>query len=156
MNPRAAPALFATLLALGACDLLSGGPEPAGEGAARPISSPVPPGTAPQGTVAALAALAPPGPPVTPGLLERGRERYAIFCTPCHGERGRGEGVVTRYGFPSPPSLLDAAGADLPADRIVAIIGQGQGVMLPMGEQVVPEDRWAIAHYVRSLGDQVR
>ena len=68
---------------------------------------PFPPGTIARGSAARQAALAPPGPAVTPELLARGEDRFRVFCTPCHGPSGRGDGAVVSRGFPPPPSYHD-------------------------------------------------
>jgi mono/diheme cytochrome c family protein len=112
---------------------------------------PVPPGTIPRGAAAQAAALAPPGPDVTPVLVVRGEEQFRAFCSPCHGLSGRGDGVVVSRGFPAPPSYLqDPLRAITPA-QIVQVITHGKGRMFPYADRVLPEDRWAIAHYVKSL-----
>jgi mono/diheme cytochrome c family protein len=84
-------------------------------------------------------------------MLERGRERYTIYCVPCHSPAGDGDGRVVQRGFPAPPSyhierLLQAS------DRhFYDVIGHGHGVMYPYADRVAPEDRWAIVAYIRAL-----
>lgn len=95
-------------------------------------------------------ALAHP-PMVDKALLERGRERYEIFCTPCHGFGGDGDGAATRRGFPSPPSFYDARLMQAPAQHFVDVVTHGYGVMYSYGARVAPRDRWAIAAYIRAL-----
>jgi mono/diheme cytochrome c family protein len=112
---------------------------------------PVPPGTVPRGASAYAAALAPPGPPATPGLLARGRERFIVFCSPCHGASGTGDGIVVDRGFPRPPGYHQERQRDLPPEHIVSVITNGVGTMYPFAERIPPEDRWAIAHYVKAL-----
>ena len=90
-------------------------------------------------------------PALTPALLDRGEERYAIFCSVCHGVRGHGDGAVVKRGFPAPPSyhaprLMAAAPA-----YIVDVITNGHGVMYSYADRVPPADRWAIAAYVKAL-----
>jgi mono/diheme cytochrome c family protein len=115
---------------------------------------PVPPGTVPRGTAAHMAAVAPPGPEVTPSLVHRGRERFLAFCSPCHGGSGQGNGTVVSRGFPRPPSYHeDRIRAYSPA-QIVTVITEGKGLMYSYADRVPPEDRWAIAHYVKVLQDQ--
>ncbi|SLN65591.1 hypothetical protein ROJ8625_03352 [Roseivivax jejudonensis] len=97
------------------------------------------------------AALRMERPDVTPDLLARGRERFEIFCTPCHGYTGAGDGRVVERGFPQPPSLLSARLRTAPAEHFVRVIGTGYGVMFPYGDRVAPSDRWAIAAYIRAL-----
>ncbi len=112
---------------------------------------PVPPGTITRGTAAYEAALAPPGPQVTPSLISRGEERFRAFCSPCHGLSGRGDGTVVLRGFPPPPSYHEERVKALSPEQIVTVVTQGRGRMFPYADRVSPEDRWAIAHYVKRL-----
>jgi mono/diheme cytochrome c family protein len=84
--------------------------------------------------------------PPTPVPLARGRERYAIYCQPCHGLRGDGDGVIVRHGFPRPPAFAN----ETPAE-IVAIIANGRKAMYSYADRVPERDRWAIAAYVAQL-----
>ncbi|HEX2137143.1 MAG TPA: cytochrome c [Microvirga sp.] len=147
-------ALIALVLApvLGGCD--SGTKESRDVSSTRVVMRdhvPVPPETVPRGAGALAAGLAPPGPAVTPALLARGREQFAAFCSPCHGTSGRGDGTVVGRGFPRPPSYHEERLRGAPAAHFVAIITNGIGAMYPYAERVPPEDRWAIAHYVKAL-----
>ena len=90
-------------------------------------------------------------PPVTPALLARGRERFDIFCAPCHGLDGTGDGRVVQRGFPHPPSYLSGRLRDAPADHFLDVITNGFGVMYPYADRVAPADRWAIVAYIRAL-----
>jgi mono/diheme cytochrome c family protein len=92
-----------------------------------------------------------PEPLMTQEVLARGQERYEIFCTPCHGFAGDGDGMVVQRGFPAPPSFHTEIRRDMPAERIVNAITNGFGRMLPMAERIPPADRWAIAAYVKAL-----
>lgn len=111
--------------------------------------------TPPDGAVAqdaethARASAAPP--PVDLALLSRGRERFDIFCSPCHGFEGDGNGAVVRRGFPRPPSFYDAALTGAPARLFFDTITNGFGVMYAYGSRLSPQDRWAITAYVRAL-----
>ena len=116
----------------------------------RPYT-PVPPGSIARGTAAQAAALAPPGPEVTPVLISRGEERFRAFCSPCHGLSGRGDGMVVSRGFPPLPSYHEERLRALAPGQIVQVITHGKGRMFPYADRVMPEDRWAIAHYVKSL-----
>lgn len=92
-----------------------------------------------------------PEPLMTREVLVRGQERYEIFCTPCHGFAGDGDGMAVQRGFPAPPSFHARARRDLPPQYIVGVITNGLGRMLPMAERIPPADRWAIAAYVKAL-----
>ncbi len=115
-------------------------------GAARPLVA----GTVSRGALDRVAALTTP-PPVDADLLLRGQERYDIYCAPCHGPTGRGDGYVVRRGFPAPPSYLSARLRDAPADHFVEVITRGYGVMYSYADRVPPRDRWAIVAYIRAL-----
>jgi mono/diheme cytochrome c family protein len=90
-------------------------------------------------------------PPLTAALLERGEQRYAIFCSVCHGARGDGDGAVVRRGFPAPPSYHTARLLAAPPGYIVDVITHGRGIMYSYADRVPPADRWAIAAYVKAL-----
>jgi mono/diheme cytochrome c family protein len=92
-----------------------------------------------------------PEPLMTRELLAHGQTRYEIFCTPCHGFAGDGDGMVVERGFPAPPSFHTQARRDMAPERIVSAITNGFGRMLPMAERIPPADRWAIAGYVKAL-----
>jgi mono/diheme cytochrome c family protein len=91
--------------------------------------------------------------PFTPtvALIERGQERYDIFCTPCHGLTGDGQGIVVQYGMREPRSFHDP---DLRAEApgyYFNIITNGTRVMPSYAARIPAEDRWAIIAYVRAL-----
>jgi mono/diheme cytochrome c family protein len=109
-----------------------------------------PKGTVPQSEPARAAALKSP-PQVTEALLERGRERFNIFCAPCHGFDGDGDGMVVKRGFPAPPSYHSKALMQAPASHFLDVIRNGYGVMYAYGDRVPPADRWAIVAYIRAL-----
>lgn len=90
-------------------------------------------------------------PPLTPALLKRGAERYAIYCAVCHGADGRGDGIVTTRGFPHPPSYLEPRLRAAPASHFYDVITHGYGVMYSYADRVEPADRWAIAAHIRVL-----
>jgi mono/diheme cytochrome c family protein len=90
-------------------------------------------------------------PALTAALLARGRERYAIYCTPCHGTFGDGDGRIVQRGFSKPPAYDDPRLRAAPAEHFVQVIGQGYGVMYAYGDRIPVADRWAIAAYVRAL-----
>jgi cytochrome c553 len=89
--------------------------------------------------------------PLTRELLQRGRERFGIYCAVCHGDDGYAHGIVVRRGFPAPPSLHDDRLRDAPVGYIVQVITRGHGLMSSYADRVAPADRWAIAAFVRAL-----
>lgn len=88
---------------------------------------------------------------ITPAVLERGRERYAIFCTPCHGYAGYGDGIVVQRGLTPPPSLHDERLRAAPPGYLFTVITDGIGAMYSYKARVPPEDRWAIIAYIQAL-----
>jgi mono/diheme cytochrome c family protein len=90
-------------------------------------------------------------PPLTTALLERGRDRYDIFCSPCHDYSGYGRGVVPSRGFPQPPSFHSERLRGAPSRQFFDVITNGYGVMYSYARRVPPDDRWAIAAYIRAL-----
>jgi mono/diheme cytochrome c family protein len=90
-------------------------------------------------------------PPVTLALLERGQERYRIYCTPCHSERGDGHGMVVQRGFPAPPSYHIERLKQAPVEHFYDVITNGYGAMYSFAYRVQPADRWAIIAYIRAL-----
>jgi mono/diheme cytochrome c family protein len=90
-------------------------------------------------------------PPVSLDLIERGRERYGIYCAPCHGLAGDGDGVIVAHGFPAPPSYHIDRLLAAPAQHFYDVISDGYGVMYAYRDRIEPHDRWAIAAYVRAL-----
>jgi mono/diheme cytochrome c family protein len=90
-------------------------------------------------------------PPMTLALLERGQDRFRIYCTPCHDAAGYGRGTVPARGFPQPPSFHIPRLRDAPSEHFVDVITHGHGVMYPYADRVTPPDRWAIAAYIRAL-----
>jgi mono/diheme cytochrome c family protein len=89
--------------------------------------------------------------PVTKTLLSRGRERYDIYCSPCHGRAGDGNGMIPQRGFPRPPSYHTERLRRAPDRHFYEVISQGYGVMYDYANRVTPEDRWAIVAYIRAL-----
>jgi len=89
--------------------------------------------------------------PMTMQLLRRGRERFDIYCSPCHSPVGDGDGMVARRGFPHPPSYHIDRLRRAPDRYFYDVITHGHGVMRPYADRVAPEDRWAIVAYIRAL-----
>lgn len=171
MNPRPLPSLLAlaAALALGACrqdmynqpklkplarteffnNLSSARPLPAhtvarGELDADPVLFA---GKEVDGTFTATVPV-----PVTRALLDRGRERFNIFCAVCHGADGAANGMIVQRGFPPPPTFHLDRLREAPPGYLFDVITNGYGVMYPYGYRV-PEarDRWAIVAYLRAL-----
>jgi mono/diheme cytochrome c family protein len=90
-------------------------------------------------------------PPDSEGQRLRGHERYEIYCLPCHGARGAGDGEVVRRGFPAPPPFASAALRAVPDARLYDVILHGSGRMYPFADRVSPADAWAIVAYLRVL-----
>ena len=89
--------------------------------------------------------------PITRALLARGRERFDVYCAPCHSRAGDGDGMIVRRGFPAPPSYHTARLRGAPDSHFYDVITNGYGVMYPYADQIAPEDRWAITAYIRAL-----
>lgn len=104
--------------------------------------------------------------PITRADLTRGRERFQIFCSPCHGALGDGQGMIVRRGFAQPPPFygervaktpgsapnpLYADLRDAPAGHFYDVITNGYGVMYSYASRIPPDDRWRIVAYVRAL-----
>lgn len=89
--------------------------------------------------------------PLTRELLARGRERFEIFCTPCHGLIGDGNGIVARRGFRHPPSYHSERLRDAQVGHFFDVMTRGFGAMADFSDRITPQDRWAIAAYVRAL-----
>ncbi|HME13799.1 MAG TPA: cytochrome c [Candidatus Acidoferrum sp.] len=89
--------------------------------------------------------------PVDQALLERGKERYTAFCTPCHGLQGDGNGMVALRGMKHPPSYHIDRLRESPNGYFYDVITNGFGQMYGYAAQIPPRDRWAIVAYVRAL-----
>jgi mono/diheme cytochrome c family protein len=90
-------------------------------------------------------------PPVTMALLERGQQRFDIYCAPCHSKVGDGHGMIVERGFPQPLSYYIARLRDAPNQHFFDVITHGYGAMYSYADRVAPEDRWAITAYIRAL-----
>ena len=89
--------------------------------------------------------------PLTLDLLERGKERYAIFCSPCHGLQGDGNGMVAMRGMKHPPTYHQDRLRQEPNGYIYDVVTNGFGAMSGYSAQIPPQDRWAIIAYLRAL-----
>jgi mono/diheme cytochrome c family protein len=97
--------------------------------------------TVPRESVAATPVMSP----------RRGQERFEIYCAPCHGRDGDGDGVIVRHGFPRPPSFFSPELLEMASDDIVKTIAEGHGKMYSYADRVAERDRWAIAAYIGTL-----
>ena len=148
-------AVILVLALLGGCDDMASQPKDAPYRASKlfpdgkAMQAP-PEGTVARGDLAREAVLAS-RPAMTRALLDRGHERFEIYCTPCHGRVGDGEGPVVQRGFPHPPSYHQPRLRDAPDSHFIDVISNGYGAMYGYGDRVRPADRWAIVAYIRAL-----
>ncbi len=163
MRPAAAVVAVVVLTAVGCTDVndMSRQPYerpyapssvPADGGSARPavpgtVARPMP---GDQWVTTAGAAGSEP-PAVNAALLERGRQRFDIYCSPCHGTDGYGRGMIVQRGYPAPPSLHAPDLVAASDGHILDVIVRGLGKMPPYGGLVRGRDRWAVVVYVRAL-----
>ena len=89
--------------------------------------------------------------PIMRADLERGRERYNIYCSPCHDVTGTGRGMIVQRGFPQPPSFHIDRLRQAPVGHFFDVMTNGLGIMYSYASRVSPEDRWRIAAYIRAL-----
>lgn len=89
--------------------------------------------------------------PVTKELVDRGQERYNIYCIVCHGPVGKGDGMVVRRGFPAPPTYHDDRLRNAPVGHFFDVMTNGWGKMNSYAAQIPAADRWAIVAYIRAL-----
>jgi mono/diheme cytochrome c family protein len=89
--------------------------------------------------------------PVTAQVMARGQERYNVFCSPCHGRTGVGNGMIVQRGFRQPPSYHEPRLREAPAGYFFDVMTNGFGAMQDYSAQVPVADRWAIAAYIRAL-----
>jgi hypothetical protein len=88
---------------------------------------------------------------LTPELLARGQTEFQVFCSPCHGRTGRGDGMVVQRGYKHPPSYHVDRLRQMPIGYFFDVMTIGVGAMPDYAAQIAPADRWAIAAYVRTL-----
>src|SRR5580692_3746792 len=84
-------------------------------------------------------------------LLERGRDRFTIYCSPCHGAVGDGNGITKKYGMGATPTYHDDRLRKMAEGEIFNTITNGKGQMNPYADKLRPADRWAVIAYVRAL-----
>ena len=89
--------------------------------------------------------------PATPDLLRRGQDRFTIFCMPCHGELGDGNGRMIEHGVQRPPSYHINRLRDAPPDHFFDVMTRGLGAMSAHASGLSPADRWAIIAHIRAI-----
>jgi mono/diheme cytochrome c family protein len=89
--------------------------------------------------------------PLTQDLLERGEDRFKIFCSPCHGLQGDGYGMVVLRGMKHPPTYHQDRLRNVPVGYLFDVVTNGFGAMNGYSAQIAPRDRWAVVAYVRAL-----
>ena len=88
---------------------------------------------------------------VTRAFVERGQNRFQIYCSPCHGQLGDGNGITKSYGMLTVPSYHDDRIRNMPEGEIFNTITNGKNTMMPYADKLSPDDRWAVVAYVRAL-----
>jgi mono/diheme cytochrome c family protein len=151
VNWRSAMTIVGLTFGLGACDNMANQPKlnpyelPYGSQTPWPLEPP-------PNTVARDDPLhQPPAPPLTMALLERGRAQFDIYCTPCHGRLGDGDGVIVQRGFPHPPPYDGDTLRNAPNQLFYDVITHGYGIMYSYADRLPPQDRWAVVAYIRAL-----
>lgn len=149
--------LFAVLFALAGCDPQSmeqqnryDAYEPSNLWPNGSEAQPLPDGVVEQGDIERAREAKDP-PPVTTSLIERGHQHFDVFCSPCHGLAGYGDGMIVQRGFPTPPSYHTDRLRAAAAQHFFDVMTNGFGVMYPYRTRVSPRDRWAIVAYIRAL-----
>jgi mono/diheme cytochrome c family protein len=89
--------------------------------------------------------------PINQAVIERGHDRFDIYCSPCHGRLGNGLGMIVRRGLKQPPSYHIERLRTAPVGHFFDVVTNGYGAMLNYAAQIQPRDRWAIISYIRAL-----
>ena len=89
--------------------------------------------------------------PITDEVMARGQERFNVYCSPCHGRTGQGDGMIVQRGFRAPPSYHEERLRNAPVGYFFDVMTNGFGAMQDYSAQVTVNDRWAIAAYIRAL-----
>ncbi len=89
--------------------------------------------------------------PATLQVLERGQERYNVYCTPCHSRVGNGQGMIVERGYKPAGNYHDAKRLAQPLSHYFFVMTNGYGAMPDYSSQLTPADRWAVAAYIRAL-----
>ena len=88
---------------------------------------------------------------ITADVLARGKERFGIHCTPCHGHSGYGQGMAVRRGLKHPSSFHIDRLREAPHGYFFSVMSEGFGAMYDVSDRTTPEERWAIIAYIRAL-----
>jgi hypothetical protein len=88
---------------------------------------------------------------LTPAVMERGQERYNIYCTPCHSRVGNGDGMIVQRGYRPAGNFHTDRLRNAPLGHFFAVMTNGYGAMPDYSAQLTPQDRWAVAAYIRAL-----
>jgi mono/diheme cytochrome c family protein len=129
-------------------------PAPTAQFADGKSARPIPAGTVPRGTsplddVISLSTRNPLA--IDRPTLEAGQQQFEIFCAPCHGRLGNGDGMIVQRGFTRPPSFHVDRLRTEPDAHLYNVITRGYGAMLSYGDRVPPELRWELVAYIRAL-----
>jgi mono/diheme cytochrome c family protein len=89
--------------------------------------------------------------PVTHELMARGQQRFTIYCAPCHGALGDGQGITKAYGMTATPTYHDDRIRQMPEGQIFNTITNGLNTMMPYADKLPADDRWAVIAYLRAL-----
>lgn len=84
-------------------------------------------------------------------MINRGRDRYMIYCAPCHGAVGDGNGITKRYGMVATPTYHDDRLRQMAEGELFNTITNGKNTMMAYGDKLAPDDRWAVVAYLRAL-----
>jgi len=103
------------------------------------------------GALGVLAADGGSAAPPSRALYDRGHQRFDIYCAPCHGAGGDGDGIIVRRGFPRPPTFHDDKLRAADDAHFIGVMTNGYGAMIGMADRIAPDDRRAIVAWVRAL-----
>ncbi len=88
---------------------------------------------------------------VSESMIKRGQDRFMIYCAPCHGALGDGNGITKQYGMVATPTFHDARLREMAAGEIYNTVAHGKNTMQGYGDKLTPDDRWAVVAYFRAL-----
>jgi mono/diheme cytochrome c family protein len=84
-------------------------------------------------------------------MIRHGRDRYMIYCAPCHGALGDGNGITKQYGMVATPTFHEDRLRQMPHGEIFNTITHGKNTMMPYADKLAPDERWAVVAYMRAL-----